>query len=125
MPTEQELRKRIHGLFSPGHTCPAYILERHSWWKAPDAGFKNKARHVMDGLDALETEVASALHLSEEIENVGHKSSASPELPEQKWLLEPNSMLGGNTPEEMLIGSEQDRQKLLAAITALQQGAFK
>lgn len=131
MATEEQLYRSIHDLFSRDDLHFPEMPEQPSWWKLPEKDYMDKAQAKMNCLTALQMNLESALTPSDEIKIEGRESS--PEIEkrrEQKrqkmqWLAEPNSLLGGKTPAEMLAGSEQDRETLLAAITAIQQGGFK
>lgn len=98
MPTsERQLRERIHRLFSPD--CPAMAVEdaeHPAFWAPPPDGA---------------------------CEPVGEQLNSA-KMTEDEWLNEPNPVLGGKSPNEILGGCDGDREKLENAICAVEEGAF-
>lgn len=96
-PSEQQLRKRIHRLFSPDG-CPVAVesQERPDFWVPPDG----KCEPL-------------------------HEQPLTPSgITEQEWLDEPHAALDGKSPNQVLRGCDRDREKLAHAICAVEEGAF-
>ena len=96
-PSEQQLRKRIHRLFSPDG-CAAIVENRdHAEFWAPPNGNPG------------------ALH---------ENPASPPGVTEAEWLDSPHPAFGGKSPNQVLRGCDADREKLANILCAVEEGAF-
>lgn len=107
-PTELALRDRIHRIFcgdapplEPAPVTPTF-------WVGP----------------AEEQKIADAKDIHERLELTDQLDVP---LDENRWLNTPHVDLGGSSPEEMLIGDQQSRERLEVFVTAVEtaiRGSF-
>ena len=96
-PSEQQLRKRIHRLFSPDGCAVGVKGEEHpEFWVPPDGTYERF-----------------------------HEQSLSPTgITEGEWLDRPHPAFDGKSPNQILGGCDRDREKLASAICAVEESAF-
>ena len=111
-PTAQELRERIDRIFSQTGSelksvqemAEEYHQDAPDCWVAPDLDVLAEIREVAGRL--------------EPVHPMGTHSDV------ESWLRTAHPLFGGKTPAEMIDGSDQDRRKLAAALSVVEQDAF-
>ncbi len=100
-PTEKQLRKRIHRLFSPDDV-PMEAPPPPEFWIQPS---NDQLQQLQQGAAREEEPIGLAT--------------------EDEWLSTPNPAFNGRTPDEMLLsGQDCDLEMLDTALRAVEEGAF-
>ncbi len=97
-PSEQQLRKRIHRLFSPDGCCALAVEDQDhtEFWVPPDGNPEPLHEYPL----------------------------SPPGVTEAEWLDSPHPAFGGKSPNQILRGCDADREKLANALCAVEEGAF-
>ena len=97
-PSEQQLRKRIHRLFSPDGCCALAVEDQDhtEFWVPPNGNPEPLHEYPL----------------------------SPPGVTEAEWLDSPHPAFGGKSPNQILRGCDADREKLANALCAVEEGAF-
>ena len=121
-PTEQALRDRIHRFFFGNASISESPGASPSFWVEPTEDQKNTI--VLNLHDSIV--VTDELHVA--TSGVGVPTDqADAAADEHRWLNSRHVDLGGKSPEQMLTGDEQSRERLEALLTAVEtaiRGSF-
>ena len=104
--TARQLRERIHRLF---------VQEDHG---------SDAAEAYPEFWDVPTTETAEVHEPRTVYNTMREQAVEDAAVAEQHWLCTPNPTFGGRSPNDMIGGADCDRDKLDAAIAAIEQGAF-